>query len=240
MGGVVTLLEDVSCFDEYALLDDEVRRRLAEVEKFQLGVHVKADMGEFCSYRSSFGEGYAHPAFDPTRTAIGPGDAYWLEIRSGRGEVIGAAASRIFRGERLCRLLQSRGIWSNLKPDIRPAPPIRLELARDTMSVAGNLVFSGGLFLQKDYRSHKTGGEIVKLMRALSAKHWNLDYIFGMQKSAFAKEGLPTSLYGYPRSEPCFSGGVDNGPMNSEEWLSWMSRSEILLAAEGAGLDARR
>lgn len=227
----MTFCGDGSGFDEFALIDSEIGRRLAEIGKFQLGVAVRSDMAEFCAHRSSFGEGYAHPAFDPARSAIWPGDAYWLEIRNGRNDVIGVAASRLFRNERLCRLLQSRAIWSSLKPDLRPAPPIRLELGRETMAVAGNLVFSGGLYLKREYRSHKTGGEIVKLMRALSARHWSVDFIFGMQKAQFAKEGLPISLYGYPRSEPCFSGGIENGPVNSEEWLSWMSLSEILSAA---------
>jgi hypothetical protein len=221
---------------DYANIERHIDAYLQTIERRGLRLRLDDDPAAFTAARGRF-EGYVHPALNPVQSRIAPGTMLWLEATAPDRRVVGCTAMRRFDDERLADLIWSRRLWGDRHPLLRPIKPITLLWPRGMPQPAGRLVYSGGLYLDQEWRDHATGIRMVRLLRALAVRDWHPDWVFGLAQERMARSGFTRAHYGYTRVVPCFDEATDFGPKYEQEWLSTISLDEIRAELDGAPYD---
>lgn len=217
---------------DYANLERHIGAYLTAIEGSGLRLRLDDDPHGFAAARGRF-EGYVHPALSPVQSRIPEGSMLWLELTAPDRSIVGCTAMRRFDGERLADLVWSRRLWGDRFPLLRPIRPLTLTWPRGMTEPTGRLVYSGGLYLDKAWRSRGLGVRMVRLLRALAVRDWVPDWVFGLAQEKMARAGFTTEHYGYTRVVPCFNEAADFGPKYEQEWLSTISLNEIRAELDG-------
>ncbi len=212
---------------DYSNINAHIRHHRVALENRQLRVDSSDDMAAFIDVRSNF-PGYIHPAYDPERSVLPPGHAFWLSVREHTGEVVACAATRRFDNARLLDLFMSREIWFSKSTVIDDMDPLEIAWPEQAMAVEGRLAIHGSLIVDSSQKKKGIGTHLIRLVRAASLRRWRQDWNFGLVRAELDKTSFQKRRYGYPFTCKAFERKPDWGPEHKVEYLNLISQTKML------------
>jgi hypothetical protein len=173
-----------------------------------------------------------NPTFDPRVNRLSPKNAFWLDVRQG-SHTIAMIAARLFVTADYLELKRSLRLWYDTpRPD---AAPLRLTVATDMPTIAGNVGHEGGMWVHPEHRKRGLSALLPHLVRAMAFRQWNLDWQTGLALRGVGSSGLVSRAYGMPHVVPCYEGLWPPSGKPDRLYLAYMNREELV-----AGLDLHR
>lgn len=170
------------------------------------------------------------PAFDASRSYVGPSNGFWLKGVNSKGQIIHTQAMRLLdlSNTTLAEHLRTHRLIYQ-PPNINPSHPKSFECLQKTADMTGEkVVYHGELWMHPEPRKYHNASLVALLthfMLALASMQWAPDFVFGFMPSFLACKGL-AAREGYMHAEPgVWKGTGDTEPF--EEWIVWMNRDEI-------------
>lgn len=210
---------------DYHAINEIIRVHRDNVESWGLSISASSDMPAFARVRNAFG-GYVHPTVDPDLNHLNSDNAFWIEIRD-RDRPVACIATRLYRQERLLNLILSRRLWRNA-PGIEEAPPIPVESVRALSMIEGDITVQSGMFIDPACRGKGLSTALMHLVRAASFRAWEEDWQFGLLTKETHEKNIHGPKFGYPHQTLCINGPCSWGPRHAVEYLTYVSKQEIL------------
>jgi len=187
------------------------------------------------------------PGFDVWRTHMEPtgldmnpsfdeGIGTTLEITDRNGNFVAMTAIRLYPNINDIRdLIMSNRIWSSAEAAMMNGMPNYVPLPDDFPVVSGNLVQTGGTYVDPAHRHHRLGADLDKLFRIAAIRGHHADHFFGIAKRPIA-QGLPGGFYSVKRM-PLVIKDMAINQERTDFYLGHASRSEFIeiLVASGYG-----
>jgi GNAT superfamily N-acetyltransferase len=153
-------------------------------------------------------------------------NAFWIEITK-EEKSVACIAAHLYSNERLLDLIMSRRLWRN-RPGIDAAPPIPVESIRVLSMIEGDLTIHSGMFVDPHYRGLGLSTALMHLIRASSFRAWHEDWQFGLLTTETNSKNIHRRKFGYPHQTLCIHGFSPWGPRHDMEYLTYVSKQEIL------------
>lgn len=235
--------------DAYGALNRHLLRHRRALEALGLSLRRSSDPLAFARDRQRLieldgGVGYLHPAFDPEKSLLQPGDLQWLGAyapSTDRGglDVVAVSAARLYANESIHHLFQSRRVWGDRVAggagELDPVEPIDLAWPAEARRIVGRLMLGGGMDVAPAWRGRDIGTHLMQVLRVVAVRDWLPDVIWGMHTRLKRDNAMVFDRFGYSRSEVSFTAesrpanGVDGrGPRHPVEVLSWVTLPEYL------------
>lgn len=200
---------------------------LDELDRMGLELTVETDMAGWADVmRSAPKMSLLNPTFDPSESHLHPGNSFWLRLRH-EGQTVACIANRLFITDDYIGLKRSFRLWYDLKP-VLVRQPLNIVLPEDVPHINGRVGHHGGLWVHPDWRGHGLAGTLPRLTRALSMRHFDVDWHCGAVLKHIADRGLPLKAYGYPHMDICIDGYFPVTNQNETVYMGWITRPEIL------------
>ncbi|MCH2393135.1 hypothetical protein [Oceanibaculum sp.] len=200
---------------------------LDSLEGMGLELTVETDMAGWADVmRSAPKMSAVNPTFDPDKSYLHPGNSFWIRLRHD-DETVACIANRLFVTEDYIGLKRSLRLWYDLKP-VLIREPMALMLPEDVPHISGRIGHHGGLWVHPDWRGNGLAGTLPRLTRALSMRHFDVDWHCGIALKPIADRGLPLKAYGYPHMDLCLEGFFPVTGKYEQIYMGWITRPEIL------------
>ncbi|MBU0726217.1 MAG: hypothetical protein KJ904_06250 [Alphaproteobacteria bacterium] len=210
---------------------------LEELDRLGLSLTVETDMSAWVQVmRNAPKMSAVNPTFDPSQSHLHPGNSFWLRVTD-NGETIACISNRLFITEDYISLKRSLRLWYDLKP-VLIREPINVVIGDHVPHISGRVGHHGGLWVHPDWRGHGLAGLLPRLTRALSMRHFDVDWHCGIALKPIAARGLPLKAYGYPHMDLCIDGYFPVTDQQEEIYMGWITRPEMLKQMEETAMDS--
>ncbi|WP_157089232.1 GNAT family N-acetyltransferase [Oceanibaculum pacificum] len=209
---------------------------LEELDRLGLALTVETDMSGWATVmRSAPQMSAVNPTFDPSQSHLHPGNSFWLRVTYG-SETIACIANRLFITEDYLNLKRSLRLWYDLKP-VLIREPLNVVIGDHVPHISGRVGHHGGLWVHPSWRGNGLAGFLPRLTRALSMRHFDVDWHCGIALKAIADRGLPLKAYGYPHMDLCVQGFFPVTGKHEDIYMGWITRPEMLMQMEETALE---
>ncbi len=202
-----------------------------------------SDLRTFTQRRLQLGwreNDYVNPAFHPRTSIVPPGTGFWLAIATNDGTEIACVATRYFDDASLTGLFRTRRIWDQARAARERPAPVETDWAPIADEAVGRLATHGGLTVDRAWTGRGIGTRLVRLIRAMSLREWGQDWNFGSVADALFERSFQIRRYGYRRTFDSFTVKPDWGPRHDREYISLISRTEMIEEYAGDPLEVER
>lgn len=219
----------MTALQEYELIQTQ--------DVIDISVHRLADLGltietgdDFRKW-AGYMEGVPDPlgvsaTFDPERSAIMPGTAFWIAIKDGDDNVAACHAHRILETDDFTEEIRTWRLFSRV-PRLDWQPVHIHEEAR-TVGISGTIGFGGGLWVHPDWRGEMISGTLSRFSRNLSLRHFGIDWYVGLMVDRPGFDHLGLSVFGLAHNVPLMSGLYPGRNKHLDIQVLYISRDEIL------------
>jgi len=174
---------------------------------------------------------------DPERCHIHPGNAFWVIVRENarrwwrdplrrKGPIISCLCHRIIETQDILQDIRTHRLFFDKKPslDFRPVNIV----ASDNMPViSGRVGLGGGFWVHPKYRGHTVAHTLSRLTRALSLRHFDIDWAIVLVKDTERRKSMIQGI-GVPNSVSVIKGYYPPHGADRDTQLGYMHRDEIL------------
>jgi hypothetical protein len=197
-----------------------------------------ADFEEVAALRQSNASNWAffNPMFNPAISDIPRDRAFSIVCREqGRRIVATVAAKRLDATAVSLKELVDGGDFYAIRPADNHTNIFAHMDAKGGNDLRGELVFSGGIWVDPRYRGHRLASVLNRLANATALTLWNPDHIVGVVRIEAANTSY-LERYGYTNTAPSLY-FHEHGRMTSEALVVWMSADDVAIDI-ARGLDA--
>ena len=217
--------------EEYLFIQAFVDKLLAELDQAGLELTVDSETAGWVDFMRTAPEiGHITTTFDPRHSGANYQNSFWVNLKTGSGEIVTCACHRVFQTDDFIELLRSNHLFFDKKPQLKHFL-MNLSLPENCPRISGTVGHSGGFWVHPDFRGAGLGALIPRLVRTLSLRHFNLDWNTVAMRNTARRRAMARQAYGYDH-DYILSIGV--WPPYGEPYdmqLMYMSRAEILAQA---------
>ena len=200
---------------------------LDELDRMGLELTVETDMAGWADVmRSAPKMSVLNPAFDPEESHLHTGNSFWLRV-SYEEQTVACIANRLYVTDDYIGLKRSLRLWYDRKP-VLISEPLNVVIPEHVPHISGRVGHHGGLWVHPDWRGIGLAGTLPRLTRALSMRHFDVDWHCGTVFKPLAERGLPSKAYGYPHVDICIDGYFPVTGQHETIYMGWITRPEIL------------
>ena len=203
-------------------------RALEQLRDLGLGLVVDSDLGEWARFlRAAPGIAAVTTSFDPEHSYVHPGNSFWLRLHDRRDETVGCICFRLFLTDDILPLIRSWRLFFDRTP-LLELHPLHLVNPSDIPIIAGRVGYAGGYWLHPDQRGKGLTRLLPRINRALGLRHFDADWVFGLNKDTANRAAMVRDSYGMPNRFSCIDGYFPPRGEDGSYQVVYVHRGEML------------
>lgn len=167
------------------------------------------------------------PAFDPRHSHVHPGNCFWIGIRTESDHIAACQCHRLYITDDVINLIRSYKMFFDKAPVLQ-FRPLTFAVPNDAPIISGRVSYGGGLWVHPDFRGTGLSQYTPRLARALSLRHFDVDWNVAMAIDTPGRLSLAKDRYGIKNRFPCIDGYYPPKGGEGSYHLVYMSRQELL------------
>ncbi|MDX1711412.1 MAG: hypothetical protein R3316_09790, partial [Rhodovibrionaceae bacterium] len=208
---------------------------IEEIAAFRgMRLSVEEDFDAFARVsRTAPGRAPITPMFDPERSDLGGGKAFWIKGVDEAGDVVHLQAARVDDLDGMPLIDWLEGLWAFYAD---PAATAKAQevcfcAAPMAMEITGRVAYHGEVWLRdgcNSFRGYGLGGVLPRMAIAVALKRWQPDYMYGIAWPRIVEKGM-ARFYGYRHFQP--HGAMWNWqrqPQILHGDLIWLTRQDMI------------
>ena len=205
-----------------------IDRAIGELRQLGLRLVVGSNLGEWARFmRDAPDIAAVTPSFDPEYSYVHPGNSFWLSLRDERDEIVGCVCMRLFVVDDVMPLIRSWQLFFDRQP-LLEVHPLELVNCSDIPIIGGRAGYGGGYWLHPSYRGKGLTRLLPRINRALGLRHFDLDWVFGLNKDTAGRTAMLRESYGIANSFSLIRGFFPPRGAEGAYQLVYVHRGEIL------------
>lgn len=214
-----------------ALIQDYVDLVLGHLTQNGLEMRVRTNFDDWISLiRTAAARSFINPTFDPAHSILSPSNSFWLEVTRGR-ETVACIANRLFETDDYYDLMRTWRLWFDRMP-VLGMRRVQFVLPPGMPAIRGRIGHHGALWVHPTVRKLGLSTWLPRLTRALSLRHFKVDWHCGIVKQSLADHGLPIAGYGYTHCVPCIKGYYPAYGIDLDMAMTYIDRADMLRLVE--------
>ncbi len=214
--------EELRCIQIY------VDKVIDALGKMGLRLNVESDMLAWAKLMEAvFVEGKINTTYDPRTSLAGPENSFWINLETDTGDFVSYACNRVFETEDFVDLVRSNHLFYDRKPVLKHIE-MDFKMTSDCPTISGKVGHGGAFWVRPDYRGRGFASFIPHLLRALSLRHFNIDWHTTAVRSTPRRKSMATNAFGYETSYITTAGYWPPYGEDLAVDLLYMSRAQVL------------
>lgn len=205
-----------------------IDKAITALGEMGLKLNVESDMSAWAKLmESAFPEGKINTTYDPRSSLAGPENCFWINMETRNGDIISYACNRVFQTEDFIELVRSNLLFYDRKPILKHIA-VNFKVSPDCPTISGRVGHGGAFWVRPDYRGRGFAGFVPHLLRALSLRHFNIDWHTTAVRSTSRRRSMAQNAFGYQTSYITTAGCWPPYGEDLAVDLLYMSRAQVL------------
>lgn len=171
-------------------------------------------------------KGPTYPTFRPDRSAIKPGEGYWIVGVDNSNDVAAVEAARLYdlSHSNFAEHLQSLKAFFDDPTEYAHSQDRCICKAPTAKNITGKVAYHGDLWVRSDFRGQGLRKIITRIAHGMSFAMWAPDFLCALVARRTLDKGDDEMLHHEP-------GGsilqLSEGDIVDDDWLSWLTGEEL-------------
>lgn len=207
-----------------------------DVEADGLAISVSNDFHDFKRACEPLDRGPPYPLFDPDRSEVLEGNAFWIKCTSG-DRIVHTQALRLLDLGEVTLTDHFERLKHLYEPPTRQVDHAKSDFALAELAdtITGRVCYHGEIWIDSEFRGNQLILSLARLGITLAFLQWRPACIWGFTFDQTTMKGM-TAQFGYWQISPYGIRWRDsNGDLVQDQWLCKASRSDILMMINSVG-----
>ena len=216
-----------------------IDRARAELDHRKLTLEVDSDLSKWVKLiRNAPGRAAITSSHDPSKSYIHPGNAFWVIVRERdkklsdrlllrQPPIVACLCHRVIQTDNIADEIRTHRLFYDLKP-ILDFRPVNIVLGDNSPVIGGKVGIAGGFWVHPRYRGSKLSNIVSRVTRALSLRHFDIDWTISLVRDTPRRKAMIHNTYGLAHSVSITRGYYPPYGCDLDIQMSYMHRDEIL------------
>ncbi len=218
--------------DELAEIQEFVDLTAEQLSFLGLEIGVDDDLTNWAQFLNTMPATHGvTTTHDPELSYVHPGNSFWIYFQDKAGDIFACGAHKVVDTDDFIDEVRTHRIFFGRRPILQHYP-VGLISDSDLPEISGRVGLGGGLWVHPDRRKRVRGislsGLMSPLTRALSLRHFMIDWFTGFMLNTANRQKLGTGGFGISHTTALLSGTYPPHGMHRDIQLLYMDRTEIM------------